>query len=58
MRDYKRKPRILPREWPLIALLILLALCSSEPAEDQTHNAAGGYVTACGALPPLVGDDC
>jgi hypothetical protein len=23
-----------------------------------THNAAGGYIDACGELPGLVGDDC
>jgi hypothetical protein len=25
---------------------------------EQTHNAAGGYIDACGDLPGMVGDDC
>ncbi len=25
---------------------------------DASHNAAGGYVDACGELPGLIGDDC
>ncbi len=24
----------------------------------ETHNAAGGYIDACGDLPGLYGDDC
>ena len=41
----------------LVALLLLaasLAGCASSP----THNAAGGYIPACGDLPGTLGDDC
>lgn len=31
------------------------------PSDDEPgarHNAAGGYVAACGELPGMLGDDC
>lgn len=37
-----------------LAWLALLTSCVNVP----THNAAGGYINACGELPPLIGDDC
>ena len=41
----------------LIALLAaLLASCATNP--PPSHNALGGYIDACGELPPLQGDDC
>jgi len=27
-------------------------------AQAESHNRFGGYIPACGQLPPLVGDDC
>jgi hypothetical protein len=48
-------------------LLIALASCVGcdgapvHPEEwraDKSHNQYGGYIDACGDLPPLVGDDC
>jgi hypothetical protein len=38
----------------IAAGILLLASCVSAP----THNDKGGYIPACGELPPLVGDDC
>jgi hypothetical protein len=43
-------------------VLLVLALascvgCVATP-EQPSHNAAGGYIDACGELPGLVGDDC
>ncbi len=32
-------------------------LPGDDPAECE-HNAAGGYIPACGQLPGMVGDDC
>jgi len=32
-------------------------LPGDDPSECQ-HNAAGGYIPACGQLPGMVGDDC
>jgi hypothetical protein len=26
--------------------------------QQPDHNAAGGYIPACGQLPPMIGDDC
>jgi hypothetical protein len=34
--------------------LCLLYGCNTIPS----HNKEGGYIEACGNLPPLVGDDC
>jgi hypothetical protein len=51
----------------LALLALLLATCTGcatapvHPEEfrrGETHNASGGYIEACGELPPLVGDDC
>jgi hypothetical protein len=39
-------------------LLALLALTACSTAPVRTHNAHGGYIPACGELPPLIGDDC
>jgi hypothetical protein len=35
-------------------------LPGDDPAECQHggHNAAGGYIEACGELPGMLGDDC
>ena len=53
------------RAWPLarrlkrlatIAAAVALAACAALPA--GRHNAAGGYVDACGELPGLIGNDC
>jgi hypothetical protein len=30
----------------------------SSSTETPSHNIFGGYIEACGQLPPLVGDDC
>lgn len=47
------------------AALALLLGCAHTPQPSpctvtagQSHNSCGGYVPACGNLPPLVGDDC
>jgi hypothetical protein len=49
----------------LMALLAATCTgCSSAPVHPEefrrgeSHNAAGGYIDACGDLPGLVGDDC
>jgi hypothetical protein len=49
------------QDWLMIALwcvaclaVLYLTACASSPS----HNAAGGYVDACGDLPGLLGDDC
>jgi hypothetical protein len=49
----------------ILAAQIALAVCVSAYEVAQTfeptaptHNAAGGYVDACGDLPGLIGDDC
>lgn len=51
-----------------LAVLLMLAGCARLPARPlapctiahagDTHNSCGGYIPACGKLPPLVGDDC
>jgi hypothetical protein len=43
-----------------VLLLIALASCMGRVSapEQPSHNAAGGYIDACGELPGLVGDDC
>ena len=47
-----------------LALIVLCALAITALstltgcAETPTHNKHGGYIPACGELPPLVGDDC
>jgi hypothetical protein len=38
----------------LVLMLLVLTSCAQHP----THNAAGGYIDACGDLPGLLGDDC
>jgi hypothetical protein len=41
----------------LLAILVFtLAGCAMQPT--PSHNAYGGYIPACGEMPPLVGDDC
>lgn len=49
----------------IIAIVLLVALGYSDTLAlnrmldaRPTHNAAGGYIDACGELPGLVGDDC
>lgn len=37
-------------------LVLTLAACTAQP--ERSHNADGGYIDACGELPPLIGDDC
>lgn len=56
-RDHKRRPRIMPPDTWLLALLILLIMLASG-CTAATHNAAGGYTDACGELPGMLGDDC
>lgn len=44
-----------------IAILATLAACSTmrHSPDGSSHNAAGGYIDACGPeLPGLIGDDC
>jgi len=41
-----------------ILALMLLPLALHAINRPSTHNAAGGYIGACGDLPGLVGDDC
>ena len=45
----------------LIALLLLVFIGSCETTDtlERSHNAAGGYIEACGpTLPGVLGDDC
>lgn len=48
----------------VVVLALALAGCAGQPADPcsvqpgASHNSCGGYVPACGNLPPLVGDDC
>ncbi len=37
-----------------LVLLFACTACSTLPS----HNAAGGYIDACGDLPGTLGDDC
>jgi hypothetical protein len=41
----------------LIALSVLGSGCATS-GQTPSHNQYGGYIEACGDLPPLVGDDC
>lgn len=41
-----------------IASCMELQQQTHERAGQPSHNAAGGYVEACGELPGLIGDDC
>jgi len=44
----------------LLAALLALKVgsCVHPKWISPNHNAAGGYIPACGELPGLVGDDC
>jgi hypothetical protein len=42
----------------VLALALVAALAVAVLVGCSTHNAAGGYVPACGQLPGMVGDDC
>lgn len=48
----------------LLLAIVMLAVCLGVAMVPvvagvaNTHNAAGGYIDACGDLPGLVGDDC
>ena len=42
----------------LVTLGAMIALYLQRGADPPTHNAAGGYIEACGDLPGMVGDDC
>ena len=46
------------RKFFLIALYALASWGAIAPDDVPSHNAAGGYIDACGDLPGLVGDDC
>jgi hypothetical protein len=37
---------------------LLLWYPTTSSTEAPSHNIYGGYIEACGQLPPLVGDDC
>lgn len=41
----------------LVTMMCLIS-CAHEIDKLVTHNAAGGYIDACGDLPGLLGDDC
>lgn len=41
-----------------LAFVYLLVMFGVDMYEYPKHNKYGGYVDACGELPPLVGDDC
>lgn len=45
-------------KWFLMVGLMVAGLSGCAAMQDRTHNAAGGYIDACGNLPGLVGDDC
>lgn len=42
----------------LLAIAVALILMAGCARLDATHNAAGGYIPACGDLPGMLGDDC
>ena len=42
---------------PMLAVLAMLGGCAAAP-DAPSHNVHGGYIDACGDLPPLIGDDC
>ena len=41
-----------------MSLLLLFLIWPLLLDPSATHNQFGGYIEACGQLPPLVGDDC
>lgn len=55
------RDRALDREEECVTIIertgALLQVMGAECALPS-HNAAGGYIAACGALPGMVGDDC
>lgn len=40
------------------ALGVVAVIGTVKAVATPHHNAAGGYIEACGDLPGLVGDDC
>lgn len=46
--------------WLFIAFIsgVIYGCATTTSTEEPSHNAYGGYIPACGQLPPLVGDDC
>jgi len=43
----------------LLAFVLVMILLGCAAGLGPRHNAAGGYVPACGpSLPGLIGDDC
>jgi hypothetical protein len=42
----------------IIGLLLAVRFVTYMCTEQPTHNAAGGYIEACGDEPGMLGDDC
>ena len=39
----------------IVGTLLAIGCCH---LQERTHNPVGGYIEACGELPPVLGDDC